>query len=182
MGPNFLHQPPAAFAADSPGGLAAELYHDLHRLAVRQLEAQRPGHTLQPTALVNEAYVRLAGTPAFHGRTHFLSAAAAAMRHVLVDHARGRGRAKRGGGRRPVGLPIGGPACQSREVAMVDVLDALAALAALDPRQARLVELRVFGGLTVGAAAAELGIPLRTAEREWAMARAWLAVRFEERV
>ena len=160
------------------GTLTAELYAELRRLAARQLRAHPAGDELQPAELVHEVYLRLADTPAFRGRAHFLLVAVVAMRHTLADHARGRLRVKRGRGRRPVGLPADGPADARLEAEVVDVLDAVAALAAVAPTQARLVELHVFDGLTMDRAAAELGLPVRSVERQWAAARAWLAGQF----
>jgi RNA polymerase sigma factor (TIGR02999 family) len=153
------------------------VYDELRRLAVQRLAHEKPGQTLQPTALVHEAYLRLVGpgTPArWDGCGHFFAAAAEAMRRILVEQARRKGRLKRGGGRRRVpadldALLVGDPA--------QDVLalhEALDRLAAHDPLKAKLVEMRFFAGLTLEQAAECLGISPSTADRAWRYARAWL--------
>jgi len=150
---------------------------ELRAIAVGLLRRERAEHTLQPTALVNEAWMRLfqGGEGAEpEGRRHFYALAAKVMRQVLVDHARRRGREKRGGGE--AALPLD-EALAAVEVEGVDVLDlntALDELAALDERQARVVELRFFGGLEAEEAAGVLGVSLSTVERDWRAARAWL--------
>lgn len=152
------------------------LYDELRRIAAAALRRERAEHTLQPTALVHEVYVRLSGTSPgqWQDRAHFIAMAARAMRRVLVDHARARNAVKRGQGGILVSLDgIDVPAATS--AADLVVLDAtLERLAALDERQARIVELRFFGGLTVEETAAVLEISPRTVKREWQMARAWL--------
>ena len=156
--------------------LFAAVYQELRNLAGQFFRREPEGITLQPTALVHEAYVKLvdqAGVD-WHGRTHFFAVAAQAMRRILVDHARRRGAAKRGGRGKRVLLdddPL--PAIAPNDD-LLAVDEALAKLAELDPRQAQLVELRFFGGLSVDEAAEVLGISKRSAEREWTMARAWL--------
>ncbi len=154
------------------------LYDELRRLAGHFLREERPGHTLQPTALVHEAYLKLAGQHnGFENRAQFMAVAAQAMRRILVDYARQRVAAKRGGGLAPVELEIaavGATVEQSEE--LLDIDEALAKLAAIDPQQARVVEMRYFGGLTVEETGAALGIAPRTVKREWAMAKAWLRV------
>ena len=154
------------------------LYDELRRLAGHFLREERPGHTLQPTALVHEAYLKLAGQHAgFENRAQFMAIAAQAMRRILVDYARGRVAAKRGGGIALEELnvaTVGATVEQSEELLAID--EALAKLAALDAKQAQVVELRYFGGLTVDETAAALGIAPRTVKREWAMAKAWLRV------
>jgi RNA polymerase sigma factor (TIGR02999 family) len=152
------------------------LYDELRALAAARLAAEPSGHTLQPTALVHEVYLRLAGrNQAWADRSQFLAAASRAMRHILVDHARRRGRVKRGGGVRPVSLncldvaDAAGP-----EDDLLALAEALEGLAAEDPDKARLVELRAFGGLTLEEAADALGISRATAARSWAYAKAWL--------
>ena len=153
------------------------VYDELRRLAARRLAHERPGQTLQPTALVHEAYLRLVGageTLRWEGRGHFFAAAAEAMRRILVEAARRKRTLKRGGDRRrePVDLDAlhaGGPA---RDVLALH--EALEQLAAHDPLKARLVEMRFFGGLTLNEAADCLGIPERSADRAWRYARAWL--------
>jgi RNA polymerase sigma factor (TIGR02999 family) len=158
--------------------LVPMLYDELRRLAGSFLRGERPGHTLQPTALVHEAYLKLVGQRGgFENRAQFLAVAAQAMRRILVDYARRRVAAKRGGGVGPVDLEAaaaGATVEQSRELIAVD--QALEKLTALDPRQARVVELRYFGGLSVEETAAALDIAPRTVKREWAMAKAWLRV------
>lgn len=156
------------------------LYDELRRLAGSFLRDERPGHTLQPTALVHEAYLKLAGQHAgFENRAQFMAVAAQAMRRILVDYARGRVAAKRGGGMALAELDVAtaGAAStveQSEELLAVD--EALEKLAGIDPKQASVVEMRYFGGLTVEETAAALGIAPRTVKREWAMAKAWLRV------
>jgi RNA polymerase sigma-70 factor, ECF subfamily len=153
------------------------VYDDLRRQARRYMRAQPAGHTLQTTALVHEAYLRLVGQSSveWKGRAHFFGVAAKAMRSILVDHARARGAAKRGGSARTITLDearaIAGPQ------ASVDVLaldEALGRLAELDSRKSQLVELRYFGGLGIEEAAAVLGVSPATVKREWTTARAWL--------
>jgi RNA polymerase sigma factor (TIGR02999 family) len=152
------------------------VYAELHRQAERALRRETPGHTLQATALVHEAYLRLVEQDhaRWQNRAQFLGVAAHLMRRVLVDHARARHAAKRGGAAEAVTL---GDVDVAREAPGVDVLalhEALERLAGLDPAQARLVELRFFGGLTIEETAEALGISPATVKREWATARAWL--------
>ncbi|MFN0120212.1 MAG: sigma-70 family RNA polymerase sigma factor [Blastocatellia bacterium] len=152
------------------------VYDELHRIAHRYLAQQAPGHTLQTTALLHEAYLRLVGQEAKHweNRAHFFGVAAQAMRHILVDYARAQGREKRGGGAQRIslddGLAMG--AEQSREITALH--DALTELAKLDARQSRIVELRFFGGLTEPEIAAVLQVSQRTVSSDWRLARAWL--------
>jgi RNA polymerase sigma-70 factor, ECF subfamily len=148
------------------------LYAELRRQAARYLRRERRAHTLQPSALVNEAYLRLAGVPEFdwHSRAQFFAIAARVMRQVLVDHARRRRAAKRAGCHVTL-------ADADAAVAPLDLLDlesALDELAVLDARQAQVVELRFFGGLDVEEVAGVLGLSARTVKREWSTARAWL--------
>lgn len=156
------------------------LYEELRRLAGHFLRDERPGHTLQPTALVHEAYLKLAGQHAgFENRAQFMAIAAQAMRRILVDYARGRVAAKRGRGLALTDFEVAtaGMAAtveQSEELLAID--EAVEKLAKLDPQQARVVEMRYFGGLTVEETAAALGIAPRTVKREWALAKAWLRV------
>jgi len=154
------------------------VYQELKRLAAYFLRGEREGHTLQATALVNEAYMRLAGQKAgFQNRAQFMGVAAQLMRRILVDYARQRVAAKRGGGEMPAELAaceIGGSVEQSEEMLAVD--EALARLAELDPRQARVVEMRYYGGLTVEETADAMAIAPRTVKREWALAKAWLRI------
>jgi RNA polymerase sigma factor (TIGR02999 family) len=152
------------------------VYQELKRLAAHFLRDEREGHTLQPTALVNEAYLRLVGQKAvFQNRAQFMGVAAQLMRRILVDYARQRVAAKRGGGEIPREIEmceIGGGVEQSEEMLAVD--EALARLAELDPKQAQVVEMRYFGGMTVEETAEALAIGARTVKREWALAKAWL--------
>jgi RNA polymerase sigma-70 factor (ECF subfamily) len=160
------------------------VYHELKRLAAHFLRAEREGHTLQPTALVHEAYLRLAGqTAAWQNRAQFMGVAAQLMRRILVDYARQRVAAKRGGGEMPVELgtcELGGGVEESENMLAVD--EALARLAALDPQQAQVVEMRYFGGMTVEETAEALGIGARTVKREWALAKAWLHLEISSRL
>ena len=157
------------------------VYAELRRQAQRALRREGAGHTLQATALVHEAWLRLDGQhdARWESRSQFLAVAAQTMRRILVDHARTRRALKRGGGATPITLGDADPAVASADASAdaVDVLaldDALARLAALDPRKARLVELRYFAGLSIPEAAAALGVSLATVGREWAVARMWL--------
>jgi len=157
---------------------AAELlplvYDELRTLAAARMAAEAPGHTLNPTALVHEAYLRLVGDQQFAGRGHFFAAAAEAMRHILVDHARARTAAKRGGGRR-VTVDLDRLSGTDPDGDVLAIHDALDRLAEVEPRVARLVILRYFGGRTIPDAAEDLCIAPRTADAWWAYARAWLA-------
>jgi len=152
------------------------VYDELRRVAGYQLQGERGGHTLQPTALVNEAYMKLAGSPGadWRDRAHFVAIAARAMRQVLVDHARRRGAAKRGGDRQQTtlsGVPLGVD-LNSEELLALD--EALQRLDALDSRLRQVVEYKFFGGLTDKETAELLGVTPRTAQRDWVKARAWL--------
>lgn len=164
------------------------VYAELRALAARELARERPGATLQATALVHEAYLRLVGQNGsgarsrWDGAGHFFAAAAESIRRILVEKARARGAAKRGGDWRRVTLDASahGAVSGSSELdrdALLDLDDALAAFAREDPRKARLVELRYFAGLTLEEAAELLGIAPATADRDWAFARAWLQAR-----
>ena len=151
------------------------LVHDeLKRIARRHLQHERRDHTLQPTALVNEAFLRLVGQEVrWQNRAHFFGLSAELMRRILVDYARARATDKRGGGWVRITLEeaadVPGP-----EVDLVAIDDALLGLAILDPRQARVVELRFFGGLTIEETAEVLGLSPATIKREWSLAKAWL--------
>ena len=161
---------------DAREALIPLIYDELRRLARRYLRRERPDHTLESAALVHEAYLRLVRQEPFQwqNRAHFFGVAAQLMRHILVDHARGRLAAKRGAGAPRLALDpqIGLP--QKREFDLVALDDALNSLAALDPQQTRLIELRFFGGLSIEETAVVLGISPATVKREWATARAWL--------
>jgi len=166
----------ASGEATAASELLPLVYDELRQLAAARLAQEKAGQTLQPTALVHEAYLRLVGgnpDRSWNGRGHFFAAAAEAMRRILVEAARRKGRVRHGGDRRRVDLD---PADLSAE-ADDDLLaldEALTRLAAIDPPAARLVELRFFAGLTMTEAAETLGVPLRSAERNWMYARAWL--------
>jgi RNA polymerase sigma factor (TIGR02999 family) len=153
------------------------VYDELRRLAAARMAEEKPGQTLQATALVHEAYVRLIGgdgSRRWVGRGHFLAAAAEAMRHILVEAARRKGALKRGGGRTRAELRDADLAADEAPDEILAVDEALAGLAAADPQAAELVKLRYFAGLSVPEAAEALGLTTRTAERLWAYARAWL--------
>jgi len=153
------------------------VYGELKRLARIQMAGERPGHVLQATALVNEAYLRLVDLTAmqWRDRAHFFAMAARLMRRILVDFARSRRYQKRGGGAEPVtlGHAEGIPAGEPSDLIAID--RALEALAAVDPRKSRLVELRFFGGLTLDEAAEVLKVSRDTVKRDWKFARSWLA-------
>jgi RNA polymerase sigma factor (TIGR02999 family) len=158
------------------------VYAELHRLARSYMRRERPNHTLQPTALINEAYMRLANAPIdWQNRAHFIGVAANAMRRILVDHARAHMAAARGGEFQQVEWTesLGLPAERSRELVALD--EALHQLEKLNPRQAKIIELRYIGGLSFEEAAAVLEISPRTAKRDWALARIWLFKRVGER-
>ena len=152
------------------------VYDELRRLARRYLRRERPDHTLQSAALVNEAYLRLIrqDQPQWQNSAHFFGVAAQLMRHILVDHARNRAAAKRGAGAPRLTLDPDVALPQARDVDLVALDDALNQLAALDPQQSRLVELRFFGGLSIEETSVVLGVSPATVKREWATARAWL--------
>jgi RNA polymerase sigma factor (TIGR02999 family) len=159
------------------------LYPSLHTIAAREMRKDRPDQTLQPAALVNEGYLRLAEQTGsrWNGRRHFLAAAAAIMRHILVDRARARGARKRGGGQKRLSLDAAGS--QLSEAPQIDVLvleEALRELAERSPRQAQVVELRFFGGLEVEEIAKTIGVSPRTVKSQWAAARAFLRRRLEQ--
>jgi len=159
----------------SPDALISVLYDELHRLAHHYMRAERAGHTLQTTAVVNEAYLRLVEIDrmTWQDRTHFAAMAATAMRRVLVDHARAHARDKRGGGVVLTSLDAN-VAAPEPDVDVLALNDALDRLAALDAQQARIVELRYFAGLTVDEVAAAVGVSAGTVKRDWAVAKAWL--------
>jgi len=156
--------------------LLQSVYDELRRLAGYHLRRERPNHTLQATALVHEAYLRLAVQDAskWGDRLQFLATASHMMRRVLVDHARAHLAGKRGGGMERVSISEAAELAGGREVEMLDLDRALRRLAAADPRKAKLVELRYFGGLTTEEAAEVLGASVATAERDWKFSRAFL--------
>jgi RNA polymerase sigma factor (TIGR02999 family) len=152
------------------------LYEEIHRLASNYLSRESTGHTLQPTALVHEAYLRLVDQRRvdWRNRAQFLGVAANMMRRILVNHARDRAVQKRGGGAQPVSLSLVGAPSGRQDVELIALEDALQHLAALDERKSKVVELKFFGGLTIEEIAEVLQISGATVEREWAFARAWL--------
>ncbi len=172
---------PRELRAASPLAMNNETYRQLRRLAARQLARERKDHTLQPTALVHEVVLRLLRhrDTSSANRAQFFAFAARLMRHVLVDHARERRAAKRGGGVRPVSVDLDqlGGEITDAELLMLD--DALTHLEKLDPRQAQVVMLRYFGGLSVDEVGDLLGISARTVKREWRTAKAWLRVQLQ---
>jgi RNA polymerase sigma factor (TIGR02999 family) len=150
------------------------VYDELRRLAAAKLAHEKPGQTLQPTALVHEAYLRLVEDQSFEGRRHFLAAAAEAMRRILIDNARRKLTEKHGGDHRRIDLDELEPVAPSRAEDLVALDEALTKLAAEDPVKAQLVTLRYFAGLSVEEAADAVGISRATADRYWAYARTWL--------
>ena len=152
------------------------VHTELHRIARRHMAGERPGHVLQTTALVNEAYMRLIDWKdvEWRDRAHFFGLAAQLMRHILVDFARARAREKRGGGRVQVSLSEADKLCSGQGADLVALDDALKALEKLDARQARVVELRFFGGLNHEETAEALNVSVGTVKRDWSMAEAWL--------
>jgi RNA polymerase sigma factor (TIGR02999 family) len=164
--------------------LISLVYQDLRRIAAHCLKDERPGHTLQPTALVHEAYLRLVDQTraGWETRGQFMGVAAHIMRRILVDYARQRIAAKRGGGIAPIdidAIEAAAGVTVTEELLAVD--EAVERLAALDEQQAKVVEMRYFGGLTVEETAEALGIAERTVKRDWAMAKAWLQIEFAPR-
>jgi RNA polymerase sigma factor (TIGR02999 family) len=153
------------------------VYDELRKLAAQKLAREPPGQTLQATALVHEAYLKLVRADAlrsWNGRVHFFAAAAEAMRRILIDHARGKHRARRGGRMKRVELPDIAALAETGADELLALDEALTRLQAADPRRAELVRLRYFAGLTLEQAAELLGISRATADRHWAFARAWL--------
>jgi RNA polymerase sigma-70 factor (ECF subfamily) len=151
------------------------MYTELHRLASAYMRRERQDHTLQPTALINEAYLRLAGDDVdWQNREHFIGVAARVMRRVLVDYARAHKAEMRGGGLKRVELEEGIAISKERSEEVLSLDEALSRLMELNPRQARVVELRYFGGLSVEQVGSILGIAPRSVKRDWALARIWL--------
>jgi len=152
------------------------VYAELRRLAASYMRRERVDHTLQPTALVHEAYLKLVEQRSvdWQGRAHFFGIAAQVMRRILIDHARGYLRDKRGGGQKPVPIDEALVFAPEQSMELVKIDQALEQLTKLDPRQAKIVELRFFGGLTVEQTADVLGISEKTVKRDWSMAKAWL--------
>jgi len=152
------------------------VYEELRRLAAHKMSQEKPGHTLQATALVHEAYIRLVGSEAqnWSGRTQFLTAAAEAMRRILIDNARRKKSQRRGGGHQLINLDDAELAIEEPSEDIVALDEALEKLALEDPLKANLVKLRYFAGLTIEQAADILGISRATADRYWSYARVWL--------
>lgn len=168
--------------AESAGEVFARLYSELRRMAAHMLASERPGHTLQPTALIHELYLRLGAgnSPDWRGRTHFFAVAAKTLRHILVDHARARSAARRGGGVAKVPMELAGEIgapCSYEELLLID--QALTRLEETDERAARVTELRFFGGLEESEIARELEVSEITVKRDWKFARAWLAAHLQ---
>lgn len=164
---------------DAAGQVFPLAYGELRRLAASMLRNQRPGHTLQPTALVHEAYLKLLGDepPDFQSRAHFFAVAARVMRQILVDHARSHMAEKRGGGapRVPLDEAIASPGAWSNELIVID--EALEELARFDARKAQVIEMAYFAGMTGDEIAEALSISVRTVTRDLRMAEAWLSTR-----
>ncbi|MBS1786710.1 MAG: sigma-70 family RNA polymerase sigma factor [Acidobacteria bacterium] len=156
--------------------LAPQIYNELRRLAKHYLRAERPEHTLQASDLVHEAYLRLVDEQEvdWQNRAHFFGIAAVRMRHILVEHARSRQAAKRGGGEYLLSLSKADQQAEDRDVNLLGLDYAIGRLEALDPQKSKIVELRYFGGLTIEETAEAIGISPATVKRDWSMARAWL--------
>ncbi|HEU5130806.1 MAG TPA: sigma-70 family RNA polymerase sigma factor [Pyrinomonadaceae bacterium] len=152
------------------------VHSELRRIAQRQMSQERPGHTLQATALVNEAYLKLAGQQGFdwQNRAHFFAVCAQVMRHILIDHARAHARDKRGGGAIKVSLNDALVVADDQAAHFIALDEALRVLERLDPQKGKIVELRYFGGLSIEEAAEVLNVSPRTVRREWQRAKAWL--------
>ena len=162
---------------DAANRLMLLVVPELKKLAARYMRQERAGHTLQPTALVNEAYLKLVGMPpqaAWAGRAHFFAVASQVMRRILISHARARNAGKRGGLQFPVPLEDGIAVSYQRSEDLIALDDALTRLASMDPVRGRIVELRYFGGLAEEEIAELLGVSSRTVRRQWAGARLWL--------
>lgn len=168
---------------DAANALAPMIYQELHRLAVGHLRHERPNHTLQPTALVHEAYLKLVvqRNADWQSRAHFFAVASNLMRRILVDYARRHLRAKRGAGQAKLSLDEVFLVSTNRSAEMLALDESLTGLERLDARQARIVELRYFGGLTVEEVAKVLGISPTSVRREWTSAKAWLYGELKER-
>jgi len=163
-------------AEEASEALVTLLYQELRRIAAGCLRRERPNHTLQPTALINEAWLRLAAqSPAeWNDRVRFLAVAAHLMREVLIDYARRRNRGKRGGGLAPLRLEDAGEPAAAPDIDLMALDEALTALEGVDRQQSQIVELRYFGGLNNEETAQVLGISIATVKRDWRMAKAWL--------
>jgi RNA polymerase sigma factor (TIGR02999 family) len=163
---------------------AARIYGELHRIASREMRRERPGHTLQTTALVNEAYLRLsaAGSLEIQSRGHFFAVASQQMRRILVDHARSAGAQRRGGGAVQLDLGAVQLGAEGRSLDLLLLDESLAALEKIEPRAAKVVELRYFGGHTDKEVVEALGVSLATVRRDWEFARSWLFRRMQGNV
>jgi RNA polymerase sigma factor (TIGR02999 family) len=152
------------------------VYNELHRMAQRAWRGMNQGVTLQPTALINEAYLKLTGSgnTTFQNRAHFFAVACTAMRQILVNHARSRHAGKRGSGQIAVSIDDVQPAAHQEAAEVVALHEALQRLEAIDPRKSRVVEMRYFGGLSIEETAESLGVSVITVNRDWRLARAWL--------
>ena len=195
--PGEAGPPEAGLPGGGAGSTRAEMdrllplvYAELKRIAATMLERERPDHTLQPTALVHEVYCKLIGqrTHGWNDKAQFLQVAAKAMRRLLVDHVCGRKAQKRGGGQGEGARTLDAgdllPTLQAFEERAIDLValdEALEELGTLDPQKSRIVEMRFFGGMSGQEAAEALGVSLRTVDREWAFARAWLLARIADR-
>lgn len=182
---NLTHLLEAAQQGDTQaaGELLPLVYDELRHLAAHRLAQESPGQTLQATALVHEAYLRLVGEVderRWQGRGHFFAAAAEAMRRILIDRARHKGSRKAGGGRRRMGLNEIELSLDEPDLELLALDEALRELEQKGPRKAEVVKLRFFAGLTTAQAAAALGVSLSTAENDWAYARSWLRLRMGE--
>jgi len=168
---------------NAPDELLAVVYEELRRLAYGYMQKERSDHTLQPTALVHEAFIQLVGweNVTWQNRAHFFAVAARIMRQVLIEHARQKNSLKRGGGWQKIVLDeaISFPTQGGKEFDLLEINDAINDLAEFDERQARIVELRFFGGLTYEETAHALDISLKTVQREWTLAKAWLRRRLK---
>jgi RNA polymerase sigma factor (TIGR02999 family) len=164
---------------ESAGEVFARLHAELRRMAAQRLSSERPGHTLQPTALIHELYLRLeaGNSPEWRSRTHFFAVAAKTLRRILIDYARARSAGRRGGGEPKVSLDLvqdAGAVCSFDDLLIID--EALTRLENADERAARVTELRFFAGLQESEIAQELGVSEITVKRDWKFARAWLAI------
>jgi RNA polymerase sigma factor (TIGR02999 family) len=161
---------------DALDRLLPQIYAELRRLAGSYLRRERPDHTLQPTALVHEAFIKLVDQRAvrWQNRAHFFGIAAQAMRRILVDHARAHAADKRGGGERAVSFDEAMVAIGAPDIDLLALDEVLTRLATFDPQQSRIVELRFFGGLTIEETAEVLGVSPATVGRDWTLAKAWL--------
>ena len=179
---HMSHEADELLAAVSDGDkshlpqLVELVYNDLRRLAQHYMQQERVGHTLQPTALVHEAFIKLVNQQHvdWHSRSHFFAIGAQAMRRILVTHAKRKGRVKRGGRRLQLSLDEALTISSENDEDILALDDAIEKLTTIDPQQARIVELRFFGGMSVEETAAAMGLSKRTVEREWTGVRAWL--------